>query len=34
MVEVEGNSEWSEVEREVVDWDSVDLTLWVGKKEE
>ena len=34
LVEVEGDSEWSEVEREVIDWDSVDVTLGVGKKEE
>ena len=33
MVDMEGSSGWSEVEREVVDWDGVDVTLGVGKKE-
>ena len=34
LVDMEGNSEWSEVEKDVIDWDRVDVTLGVGKKEE
>ena len=33
MVKVEESSEWSEVEIVVIDWDRVDVTLGVGKKE-
>ena len=33
LFEVEGDSEWVEVEREVVDWDRVDKTLGKDKKE-